>query len=70
MCAIDHTCADIQRRRVPPLDLQLHNSSATRNDVNDPIDAANLVEVNLIDWDVVNLRLCSTRLQIPNKFQR
>ena len=39
----------------------MNKSSAARDDVYDRIDAANLVEVNLIEGNVVNLRLRSTK---------
>jgi hypothetical protein len=58
----DHAAAYIQRRSMPHersmLSIacsQILNTCARGNDIDDGIDRADFMEVNLFDWDIVNL---------------
>ena len=56
MGADDSATANVDGRAIPRADLQMMNACAGGDDVHDCVDCANLVEVDVVDWDIVNLR--------------
>jgi hypothetical protein len=54
--ADDGAAANVERRAEPLIDLEMMDAGGGGDDVNDGIDRADFVEVNLVDGDVVDLR--------------
>ena len=57
MGAHNHTAADVQWGGVPCTDIQMVNTCAGGDDIDDRVHCADFMKMNLVDRDIMNLGL-------------